>query len=87
MTRYGYSYVSDKGFVAFAHDLNEGAWKDVSIKKYDVSDRMPALSLLEAPRPVVWKLRATWAIATLRELLGKCSIDKRRAPSHLIVSF
>ncbi|HLM76677.1 MAG TPA: hypothetical protein VK459_28445 [Polyangiaceae bacterium] len=73
MTRYGYSFVSDKGFVAFAHDLSEGAWKDISITKYDVPDRMPALSLLEAPRPVVWKLRATWAIATLREILGGAS--------------
>jgi hypothetical protein len=73
MARFGYSFVSDKGFVAFAHDLNEGAWKDISIKKYDVPDRMPALSLLEAPRPVVWKLRATWAIAALREILGGAS--------------
>lgn len=75
MARYGYSFVSDKGFVAFAHDLNEGAWKEVSIKKYDVPDRIPSLSLLEAPRPVVWKLRATWAIATLREILGGTSAE------------
>jgi hypothetical protein len=75
MARYGYSFVSDKGFIAFAHDLSEGAWKDISIKKYDVPDRMPSLSLLEAPRPVAWKLRATWAIATLREIMGGVSAE------------
>ena len=75
MARYGYSFVSDKGFIAFAHDLNEGAWKSISIEKYDVPDRMPSLSLVEAPRPVVWKLRAMWAIASLRDILGGASAE------------
>jgi hypothetical protein len=68
--RYGYSYVTDKGFGAFAHDLSEGAWKDVAIKKYDAPDQMPAAPLLEAPRPVAWKLRALWGIGRLNEAIG-----------------
>ncbi|WP_437596202.1 hypothetical protein WMF28_26845 [Sorangium sp. So ce590] len=69
MARYGYSFVPDRGFSAFSRDLDEGAWKDVSIKKYDTLDRMPP-QLVEAPRPVAWKLRATWCIAVVDEALG-----------------
>jgi hypothetical protein len=70
MPRYGYSYVNDKGFIAFLHELSDGEWKAVSIKKYDVEDRLPPSPLLEAPRPVVWKTRATWAIRGLLAAAG-----------------
>ncbi|WP_437894930.1 hypothetical protein [Sorangium sp. So ce124] len=73
MAAYGYSFVTDKAFSAFARDLEQGAWKGVSIDKYDVPNRVPAASLFEAPRPVVWKLRARWSIAALDEALGVAS--------------
>ncbi|WP_437586003.1 hypothetical protein [Sorangium sp. So ce1000] len=72
MARYGYSFVPDRGFSAFSRDLDGGAWRDVAIKKYDTPDRMPP-QLVEAPRPVAWKLRATWCIAALDEALGIAS--------------
>lgn len=75
MARYGYSFVSDKGFISFLRDLSEGEWKDVNLKKYDAADQMPTASLLEAPRPVVWKLRARWAIGTLGDVLGAASAE------------
>ncbi len=65
MARYGYGYVTEKGFVAFSHDLTEGAWAEVSIKGYDGAQRMLPSNPMEVPRDVAWKLRATWAIATL----------------------
>ncbi len=73
MAAYGYSFVTDKAFSAFARDLEQGAWKGVSVDKYDVPNRVPAASLFEAPRPVVWKLRARWSIAALDEALGVAS--------------
>ncbi|WP_438031877.1 hypothetical protein [Sorangium sp. So ce204] len=78
MARYGYSFVPDRGFSAFSRDLDGGAWKDVSIKKYDTPDRMPP-QLVEAPRPVAWKLRATWCIAALDEALGIASATELAA--------
>lgn len=76
MPRHDFSIVTDKGFNAFLHDLDEGAWKDVSIKRYDTLGRMPLTLLLEAPRPVVWKVRATWAIMSLKYALGSTSADR-----------
>ena len=70
MARYGYSYVTDKGFSAFARELDAGVWQDVSIDKYDVDDRKPSASLLSAPRVVTWKLRLIWAIRDLDDALG-----------------
>ena len=75
MAGFGYSKVTDKAFSAFAYDLSEGAWKDISIKKYvDAADRKPP-TLLDAPRPAVWKLRATWAITDIALALGVASAE------------
>ncbi|XXT17849.1 hypothetical protein WME94_47205 [Sorangium sp. So ce429] len=73
MAAYGYSFVTDKAFSAFARDLEQGAWKSVSIDKYDVPNRTPAALLLEAPKPVIWKARALWSIAALDDALGVAS--------------
>ncbi|WP_437875751.1 hypothetical protein [Sorangium sp. So ce513] len=73
MAGYGYSFVTDKAFSAFARDLEQGAWKSVSIDKVDVPNRVPTALLLEAPKPVVWKARAVWSIRTLDEALGVAS--------------
>ncbi|WP_437925967.1 hypothetical protein WMF37_44075 [Sorangium sp. So ce291] len=73
MAAYGYSFVTDKAFSAFARDLDQGAWKSVSIAKYDVPNRVPTALLLEAPKPVIWKVRALWSIAALDEALGVAS--------------
>ena len=70
MARYGYSFVTDKGFSAFAADLDDGPWKKVSIKNYDTEDRIPADSLFKATRPIVWKLRLHWAIEDLDSARG-----------------
>lgn len=77
MARYGYGYVTDKGFASFARELSEGPWKEVSIKKHD-SDADPPLvkgSLMDAALPVVWKLRATWAIRGLLRAMGTATAD------------
>jgi hypothetical protein len=76
MAGYGYSYVSDKSFVAFLHDLSEGAWKSVSIAKYDNAERTLSPAMLDAPQPVLWKLRIVWAIAALKDALGSGTLDK-----------
>lgn len=79
MPRYGYSSVTDKGFSAFSRDLDEGAWKDISVEKYDGEDRIPAALLVEAPRQVVWKLRARWSIAELDAALGFATAEQLAA--------
>jgi hypothetical protein len=79
MASYGYSSVTDKGFSAFARDLEEGVWKDISLKKYDVEGRVPAAPLIEAPRQAVWKLRARWSIADLDAALGFASAEQLAA--------
>jgi hypothetical protein len=70
MAGYGYSYVTDKGFSAFARELEQGVWKEISIKKYNVEDRKPSSPLLDVPRPATWKLRIHWCIADLDAALG-----------------
>jgi hypothetical protein len=75
MVGYGYDCVTDKGFSSFLSDLAEGAWKDVSIKRYDTLNRIPVTLLFDAPRPVVWKLRATWCITSLKYALGAASAE------------
>jgi hypothetical protein len=75
MSTYDYSCVTDKGFIAFLYDLDEGAWKDVSIKRYDTLSRTPLTLLIDAPRPVAWKLRVTWSITTLKYALGSVSAE------------
>jgi hypothetical protein len=77
MARYGYGYVTDKGFASFARELSEGAWKDVLIKKHDTEAEPPIAkgSLKEAALPVVWKLRATWEVRALLRAMGTATAD------------
>jgi hypothetical protein len=77
MAGYGYSYVTDKGFASFSRELEGGAWKDVSIKKHDADGDPPLAksSLLHAPLPVLWKLRATWSIRGLARAMGSATAD------------
>jgi hypothetical protein len=70
MAGQGYSYVSDIGFIAFSHDLENGEWKAVSVKKYDQEDSMAGASLAAAPLAVAWKLRALWGIRALAAAAG-----------------
>lgn len=78
MARYGYSYVTDRGFASFARELSEGAWADVSIEPLDDGSdaAIAASSLLDAPLVTVWKLRATWAIRTLLRAIGTTTADE-----------
>lgn len=73
MAGYGYSNVTDKGFTSFLKELSDGEWKGISIKKYDAADQVPSSPLLDAPRTVVWKLRATWAIGGVTGAIGSAS--------------
>lgn len=72
MAQYGYGYVPEKGFIAFARDLSSGAWQAVVIpKKLDpAAERWHATALMDLPRAAYWKLRASSAIEWLRAALG-----------------
>ncbi len=70
MTRYGYGYVTEKGFIAFSHDISEGLWAEIATESYDNEQHTLGKDPLDIPRPVAWKLRAVWSIATLRDALG-----------------
>lgn len=72
MAQFGYGYVPEKGFIAFTRDLSSGAWHAVVIpKKLDpAAERWHATALMDLPRVVYWKLRASSAIEWLRAALG-----------------
>jgi hypothetical protein len=70
MSGYGYSFVTDKGFLAFARELEQGAWRPISLKKYDNPDALSKAPLADAPLAVAWKLRATWGIRALSAAVG-----------------
>jgi hypothetical protein len=76
MPGYGYGHVSAKGFVAFGHDLADGAWKSVSIAKYDVESKELDAAALDASHPVIWKLRISWVLAALKQALGSGKLDQ-----------
>ena len=71
---YGYGNVLDRGFVAFERELDDGAWKQVSTKKFEEEGKKNAAALLMAPQPVVWKLRLRWGIEVVIEALGVPSL-------------
>jgi hypothetical protein len=74
MAGYGYGSVPDTGFSAFGQELTQGAWKDVDLKKGDEKKPIQA-GLLNAPRPVAWKLRTLWCIAALDDALGASAVQ------------
>lgn len=45
-------------------------WATVDISAHDNPERRLPADPLQVPRDIAWKLRATWAIATLRDALG-----------------
>jgi hypothetical protein len=73
---YGYSYVSETGFIAFQHDIEDGVWENVSIAEYDSPERALTAAALGAPHPVYWKLRIAWALAELMEAVGASAADR-----------
>ncbi len=75
MSGYGYSYVSDKAFVAFAHHLRQGAWGNVSIATYEGEGKKLDAAALDAPHPVLWKLRIVLVITALKQALGSGKLD------------
>jgi hypothetical protein len=74
MAIFGYGNVPDRAFVAFERELEEGAWKDVSTKKYEEPAKDSAAALLNAPQSVVWKLRLRFGIASVVAALGAPSL-------------
>ena len=76
MAAYGYGNVSDRGFVAFDRELEEGAWKDIITHDHEVAAKQNIAALLTAPLPVVWKIRLRWGIANVIAVLGAPALAK-----------
>lgn len=74
MAALGYGSINDRAFVAFADELEEGAWRDIVTKKYEKEAKESASALLAAPQPVVWKLRLRFGIGGIVEALGVPSL-------------
>ncbi len=70
MARNGYGSVDDKGYLSLAGALEEGAWKDVSIKKYDNEEMIAVSPFATTPAAVVWKLSGTWGIRGLVQAMS-----------------
>lgn len=70
MASFGYGTVADRGFVGFERELDGGAWKAISTKKYEDDWEKGAALLLDAPHPVVWKLRLRRGIGAIVAALG-----------------
>ncbi len=76
MAGHGYGSVTDRAFVAFDRELDEGAWNEVQTTEEQNAAKENAAALLIAPLPVVWKLRLHWAIAGIIAVLGAPTIAK-----------
>ena len=70
MAAFGYGNVKDRAFVAFERELDDGAWKDIATDAYDASAKENASVLLNAPLPVIWKLRLRMGIASVLATLA-----------------
>jgi len=74
MAAFGYGAVSDRAFVAFDQELDEGAWKEIATKKHEDAARESVVALLTAPKPVGWKVRLRLGIAEVLTALGAASL-------------
>jgi hypothetical protein len=72
MANYGFSYVAGQGYLSFAKALTEGEWKAISISGFEAppTERLP-VSLLAAPKQVVWKARLLRSTDALNAVLQK----------------
>ncbi len=70
MARNGYSSIDDKGYVSFASAFEEGAWKDISIKKHDSENMLAVSAFATTPLAVKWKLAGIWGIRTLVQAMS-----------------
>ena len=70
MARNGYGNVDDKGCLSLASALEEGSWKDISIKKHDSEDMIALSPLASTPAAVYWKLTGTWGIRRLVQAMS-----------------
>jgi hypothetical protein len=75
MAAYGYTSVADRGFVGFDGELNQGAWAEIATQAHENAAKNNAAALLDAPRPVVWKLRLRWVIAELLGVLAAPTLE------------
>jgi hypothetical protein len=76
MAGHGYGNVTDRAFVAFDRELNQGAWNEVQVTSEQSAAKENAAVLLVAPLPVLWKLQLRWAIAGIIAVLGAPTIAK-----------
>lgn len=70
MAKNGYGSVDEKGFVSFGGALEEGAWKDVSIKKYDNDEMLAVSPFVSMPMAAICKLQGTWGIRALVQAMS-----------------
>ena len=76
MSGYGYGTLTDRAFVGFLDELSSGAWAAIDTSKFEHLGDHGAAALLEAPHPVVWKLRLTWGIQGVVSALGSKPVSE-----------
>jgi hypothetical protein len=76
LAAFGYGFVPDRAFIAFQPELEQGAWKQVSTKKYEEGAKKEPAALLQAPILVVCKLRLARSIDNLLASFGLASLVK-----------
>jgi hypothetical protein len=74
MATYGYGGVTDRAFVAYDRELDDGAWKGIAPKKAEEQASENAAALLNSPQLVIWKLRLRWGIAGVLTALGATAL-------------
>ncbi len=75
MATFGYGNVKDRGFVAFERELSDGTWNEIATDAHDEPAKQNAATLLNAPQPVIWKLRLRGGIAGVLAALGATSLS------------
>jgi hypothetical protein len=91
MGTYGFSYVSETGYVSFVAELSQGSWAQVQgagppvirrRKKGKIQLTAEASSPLRLAREVAWKLRLSGGLHELVAALGTASADRLVQLSH-----
>ncbi len=71
---YGFGGLPQHVIAGFRETLDKGAWATIKTARFDREDEAPP-NLLDAPRPVVWKLQLTWPLGRLLMALTGVSTD------------
>ncbi len=76
MSHLSFAHVSPEGFASFNASLQQGDWASIDISPWEAPNQTPAQALGDAPVLVFLKLRLTWSLAFLLDMLYNANAAK-----------